>query len=58
MHTHFFIFFTFFTFLFFLFIIIIIIIIGLGPAQPTWAGLDLAQPSPAGHWPKPVTRLG
>ena len=31
---------------------------GLGPAQPTWAGLGWTQPARPGHWPKPVTRLG
>jgi len=36
MHTHFFIFSTFFIFLFFF---------GLGPTQPTWAGLDPASPA-------------
>ena len=46
MHTLFFIFSTFFTFLFFYFFIFFIF--WLGPAQPTWAGLDPAQPS---RWP-------
>jgi hypothetical protein len=44
MDTYFFIFSIFFTFLFFLFFY--------------FFGLGLTQPSPAGHWPKPVTRLG
>jgi len=41
-HTHLFyyVFFYFFIFLFFL-----IYIFGLGPAQPTWAGLDPASPA-------------
>jgi hypothetical protein len=43
MHTLFFIFSTFFTFLFFYFFIFFIF--WLGPAQPTWAGLDPASPA-------------
>jgi len=44
MHTHFFIFSTFFIFLFFYFFIFFIFL-GLGPTQPTWAGLDPASPA-------------
>jgi hypothetical protein len=45
MHTHFFIFSTFFIFLFFYFFIYFFIFFGLGPTQPTWAGLDPASPA-------------
>jgi hypothetical protein len=38
MHTHIFLFFYFFYFLYFL------LFLGPGPAQPTWAGLDPADP--------------
>jgi hypothetical protein len=40
MHTHFLFFYFFFTFLFFIFLFF-----GLGPTQPTWAGLDPASPA-------------
>jgi len=46
-------------FLYFLyFFSIFVLFLGLGPAQPTWAGLDPASPAQPSHWPKPVTRLG
>jgi len=47
-HTHIFVFFIFYFSIFF----------GLGPGQPTWAGLGWAQPAQPGHWLKPVARLG
>jgi hypothetical protein len=42
MHTHF-LFFS--TFLFFCFSTFFIFFLGLGPTQPTWAGLDPASPA-------------
>jgi hypothetical protein len=43
MHTHFLFFYFFFTFLFFIFLFFLFF--GLGPTQPTWAGLDPASPA-------------
>jgi hypothetical protein len=57
MHTHIFLFFYFSYFFIFSIFYFIIFFWGLGPAQPTWAGLGWTQPAQPGHWPKPVTRL-
>jgi hypothetical protein len=52
MHTYFlfFLFFLLFSFYFFNFLFF-----GLGPTQPTWAGLGWTHPARPGHWPKPLT---
>jgi len=50
-------FYTFYIFYFFIFYFSNFLFFGgLGPAQPTWAGLNPA--SRPGHWPKPMAQLG